>query len=97
LTYRIQRSTRTDAAVFALSGELDHEHTERLQELLDIETQGRIFLDLKDVTLVDRETVQFLARVEAAGVRIVNCPHYVRSWIVAENRRTRRLNEDAET
>jgi anti-anti-sigma factor len=97
LTYRIQRSTRTDAVVLALSGELDHEHAERLQELLDSEAHSRIFLDLKDVTLVGRETVQFLARVEAAGVRIVNCPHYVRSWIIAENRRTRRLNQDAET
>jgi len=88
LTYRIQRSTEADAIVFALSGELDNEHTERLQELLDIEKHSRIVLDLKDVTLVGRAAVQFLARVEASGVRIVNCPDYVRSWIVAENRGT---------
>jgi len=28
--------------------------------------------------------VQFLASAEAAGIRIVNCPRYVRSWIAAE-------------
>lgn len=88
MTYRIQRSMKVDAIVFALSGEMDNEHTERLQELLDIEKQSRILLDLKGVTLVGQAAVQFLARVEAAGVRIVNCPDYVRTWIVAENRGT---------
>ena len=72
--------------VFTTSGEMDHEYTERLQQLLDLEKHSRILLDLKDVTLVGREAVQFLARVEAAGVRVVNCPDYVRSWIAAENR-----------
>jgi hypothetical protein len=46
---------------------------------------GRIVLDLKDVTLVDRAAVQFLARVEMAGTELVNCPEYVRSWIAAES------------
>jgi hypothetical protein len=43
-----------------------------------------VVLDLKDVTLVDRAAVGFLARVEVAGAEIVNCPEYVRSWIEAE-------------
>jgi anti-anti-sigma regulatory factor len=72
--------------VFAISGDMDNDHTERLRELLDNEKHIRILLDLKDVTLVDRAAVQSLARFEAAGIRIVNCPDYVRSWIVAENR-----------
>ena len=79
---------KADAIVFALSGDMDHEHTERLQELLDIEKHSRILLDLMDVTLVGRAAVQCFARVEAAGVRIVNCPDYVRTWIVAESRAT---------
>jgi hypothetical protein len=64
---------------------MDKEHAARVQELLSAEGGVRIFLDLKEVTLVDRAAVQFLARVEAEGVRILNCPDYVRSWIVAEN------------
>jgi anti-anti-sigma regulatory factor len=88
LTYKIQRSMKAGTIVFALSGEMDNEHMERLQELLDTEEHSRILLDLKDVTVVGREAVQFLARVEIAGVRFVNCPDYVRSWIVAENQGT---------
>jgi anti-anti-sigma regulatory factor len=90
MTYRIQSSMTTEAIVFALSGEMDDEHTQRLRELLDVEKDSRIVLDLKDVTLVGWAAVKYLARVEAAGVRIVNCPEYVRRWIVAENSWTQR-------
>lgn len=88
MTYRIHRSVDAGATVFALSGEVDCEHALRLQELLAAEKRGRILLDLKDVTLVDWEAVRFLARAEAAGVGIVNCPEYVRSWMAAENARS---------
>ena len=70
--------------VFALSGDVDKEHADRLEELLASEANDRTILDLKDVTLVDRVAVQFLARLEDRGVRFVNCPGYVRSWIAAE-------------
>jgi anti-anti-sigma regulatory factor len=64
---------------------LDTEHATQLQELLANATAGHIVLDLKDITLVDRAAVRFLARLEMAGTEIVNCPEYVRSWISAEN------------
>jgi len=85
VTYRIRRSLGADAVHFALSGELDDEHAARLQTLLAVEPQGPILLDLKEVTLVAREAVQFLARLDTDGVRLVNCPEYVRSWIAAED------------
>ena len=84
MTLRIYRSSTPDAIVLALSGDMDLEHVDRLQELLANETVNRVTLDLKEITLVDRVAVQFLADMEAAGVRIVNCPRYVRSWIAAE-------------
>ena len=84
MTFRIYRSSTPDAIVFALSGDMDLEHVARLQELLANETVNRVTLDLKEVTFADRAAVQFLARAEAAGIRIVNCPRYVRSWIAAE-------------
>ena len=87
MTYRIHRSTRPGAIVFILSGELDTEHAARLQELLETERNGRVVLDLADVTLVDRVAIRFLAEVEGAGTSIVNCPAYVRSWIAAERSR----------
>jgi hypothetical protein len=85
VTFRIQRSMRSAAIIFALSGELDNEHIERLRELLEGENQSLILLDLEDVTLAGREAVEFLGRLEAAGVGIVNCPEYVRTWIEADN------------
>src|SRR5262249_55973640 len=85
VTYRIHHSREPGANVFVLSGVLDTEHATRLQELLATAAAGRIVLDLKDVTLVDRAAVRFLAGVELAGTEIVNCPEYVRRWIAAEN------------
>ena len=84
MTFRIYRSSTPDAVVFALSGDMDLEHVARLQESLADETDSRVIFDLKDVTLVDRAAVQFLADMETAGVRLVDCPGYVRSWIAAE-------------
>jgi len=85
VTYRIHHSVHAGANVFVLSGVLDTEHAARLQEMLSTAATGRIVLDLKDITLVDRAAVQFLARVQLAGTELVNCPEYVRSWIAAEN------------
>jgi anti-anti-sigma regulatory factor len=85
VTYRIQQSVQDGASVFVLSGLLDTEHVARLEELLATVANGRIVLDLRDITLVDRAAVQFLARVELAGAEIVNCPEYVHSWITAEH------------
>jgi ABC-type transporter Mla MlaB component len=84
LTLRILRSSTPDAVVLALSGDIDREHITPLQEFLANETDGRLTLDLQNVTIVDRAAVEFLARVEAGGVRLVNCPGYVRTWIGAE-------------
>jgi len=52
---------------------------------------------LKEVTVVERDAVRFLANAEAAGIRIVNCPDYVRRWIEAEkSRKEDRLHSLAE-
>ena len=85
MAFRIQRSMSSEAIVFALSGDLDNEHMESLNELLEGENQRSILLDLGDVTIVGRKAVEFLARLEAGGVGIINCPEYVRTWIDAEN------------
>jgi ABC-type transporter Mla MlaB component len=76
--------TELDAIVFVLSGELDADHSVQLGDLLEAEAPNQIRLDLKDVTLVDRTGVRFLARVDAAGIALINCPDYIRSWVAAE-------------
>ena len=84
MTLRIYRESTPGAIVFVLSGDMDLEHTDRLKEVLAHEADGHVTLDLRNVTLVDRAAMRFLAEAESAGTRIVNCPGYVRRWIVAE-------------
>jgi len=73
---------------FTLSGRIKAEELAELQRLLDAEGQEhRIVLDLKEVKLVDRDAVKFLARCEANGAQLENCPAYIREWIVKEGPR----------
>ena len=41
-------------------------------------------LDLSEVTLVDLGVVRFLIRCEDEGIELVQCPPYVREWILRE-------------
>jgi len=53
-----------------------------LETLISSEASGRhITLDLKDVTMVNENAIQFLVRCEADGITLRNCPAYVREWI----------------
>jgi anti-anti-sigma regulatory factor len=72
-------------AVFKLSGRMDAENINELETLLSAEPNGiHIVLDLKDLTLVDQDTVNFLRRREADNVELRNCPAYIRKWITGE-------------
>ena len=85
---RIQRSSNP-GVVFSLSGRIEIEDVSELQRLLSLEEAGQdIALDLRDVTLVEREAVKFLARCESENIELENCPAYVREWIAAERNRT---------
>lgn len=41
----------------------------------------RIFIDLSEVTLVDRKAVQYISDQAGSDVKLVNCPIYLRHWI----------------
>ena len=43
-----------------------------------------IVLDLRDVRLADRDAVRFLRDCEADGMKLENCPAYVREWMERE-------------
>jgi len=45
---------------------------------------ARKILDLSEVTLVDITVVRFLMRCEDEGIALVQCPPYVREWILRE-------------
>jgi hypothetical protein len=56
---------------------------ETLRTLLEQES-GALTLDLKDVRLVDGDAVRLLATHESNGVKLENCPLYIREWIRRE-------------
>jgi len=79
---RIDRSANGEVR-FTIAGRVDVAHVAELQRVIDGESTDHrpIVLDLRDVRLVDRAAVSFLVWCEARGIRLDNCPAYVREWI----------------
>ena len=65
--------------VFTLSGRMKAEEVTELKALFDADYRT-IILDLQDVRLADRDAVKFLRDCEADGMKLENCPAYVREW-----------------
>ena len=90
---RIERITNGQV-VFTLSGRMQTEDIEQVQQLLVVETPGHpVVLDLRDVTLVNQEAVTFLADCEGKGIEIESCPLHIRTWIDQEKSRHRRQRQ----
>ncbi|HTA59853.1 MAG TPA: hypothetical protein VK805_16950 [Candidatus Baltobacteraceae bacterium] len=85
MTLRIEKSVRQESTVFSLVGRIEAEHIEELEGLFDLRKEAKsVVLDLQEVRLADREAVKFLARCEAGGVQLENCPAYIREWVRRE-------------
>jgi anti-anti-sigma regulatory factor len=41
----------------------------------------RVVIDLSEVTLVDRKTVQYFSEQAVSNVKLINCPVYLLRWI----------------
>jgi hypothetical protein len=83
MTLRIERSERQKFAVFTLSGRMETGQAIELKELFDRDYRN-IILDLQEMRLADRDAVRFLRDCEADGMKIENCPAYIREWIDRE-------------
>jgi hypothetical protein len=80
--WKLERSRDREFLVLTLCGRIELEELEELQKVLASEAEGqKIALDLNSVRLVDQDAVTFLARCEMNGVRLDNCPAYIREWI----------------
>jgi len=75
---------KRNGAIFSLCGRIDAKEVSELQRLMAAEGQKYVVLDLKEVKLIDREAVRFLARCEENGIKVENCPAYIREWILRE-------------
>jgi len=81
---KIERSATDALVVFAVSGEIGMDEVAELRSVLASEPSFQKVLDLKDVTIVDRDAVMFLADCETDGIALKNCPRFIRQWIVRE-------------
>lgn len=49
------------------------------------QARQHVFIDLSEVTLVDRKAVQYFASQPVEEVQIINCPAYLRRWIAPQS------------
>jgi anti-anti-sigma regulatory factor len=85
--WKVERRADGEFVLLNLSGRIEGEHLAELERIVASEARNRaIVLDLKEVKLVDRDAVNFLASCEAAGTKLCNCPPYIREWISCANR-----------
>ena len=86
---RIERLSNGQV-VFTLSGRMQTEDLDQVRQLLAVEAPGQqLTFDLRDVTLVNQDVVEFLADCEMKGIRLESCPLHIRSWMEIEKERRR--------
>jgi hypothetical protein len=79
-------SNQSDSVVLAIAGHVSEDALPEIALLID---HGRlhhekVILDLSEVTLIDPAAAQFFAEQFRGGVRLVNCPVYIRHWIARD-------------
>lgn len=84
MTLRIERITEDGSDVLLFSGRIRSNQLADLQSLLLNSQPSVIALDLRNVRLIDRETVRFLASLKSEGIELRNCPQYIRDWVAQE-------------
>jgi ABC-type transporter Mla MlaB component len=79
-------STQSDSLTLAIAGNVSHEALPEIASLIDHgrRDHDKVILDLSEVTLLDPAAAQFFAEQFRGGVRLVNCPVYIRRWIVRD-------------
>jgi hypothetical protein len=80
---KIEKESDGHTMSLRLSGRIQSAHIGNICAQMD-EESVRIVLDLGDVTIVDVEVVRFLSDCENEGIALVQCPPYVREWILRE-------------
>src|SRR5215468_9576253 len=76
MTFRVERLVVGDVVVLRVSGRIEADGVDTLRDLLKHE-RGKVAIDLKEVNLINREVIRFLAVCEASGVELRNCADYI--------------------
>lgn len=79
--FKLDRVIESGIVRLIVIGRIDAAQLPALQDLVRSESASDVVLDLMEVTLVDREVVHFLVQCETNGLRLMNCPAYIREWM----------------
>ena len=80
---RIEKDTNGCVTTLKLSGRIQSGYIARIRSAMN-DSCARKILDLGEITLVDIAVVRFLIGCENEGVELVQCPPYVREWMLRE-------------
>jgi hypothetical protein len=81
---KITRVTDTGTTTLIVSGRIQAEQLPDLRRSVEGERASSVVLDLSELTLVDGDVVRFLSQCEMQGIRLAQCPAYVREWMTRE-------------
>jgi anti-anti-sigma regulatory factor len=89
-------SDQSDSLTLAISGNVNEEALPEIALLIDHGRRDheKVILDLSEVTLLDQAAAQFFADQFEGGMRLVNCPVYIRRWIAQDANMMSEANED---
>jgi len=82
MVLKIDKDSERGRTILRLSGRIQSEQLEELK--MHMEGIPEVVVDLKDVKLVDRDVVRFLAVCETNGTKLRHCSPYIREWILNE-------------
>jgi hypothetical protein len=83
VTLRIEKDSAGHTTTLRLIGRMRREHIEELKA--QIKAGGTsVTLDLNEVSLVDLDSIRFLATCQTEGISLVHCSRYIQNWITKE-------------
>jgi hypothetical protein len=80
---RIEKDNGGCTTKLRLSGRIQSDQIASIRSEMGDACTSKI-LDLSEVTLVDLGVIQFLISCQDAGVELVECPAYIREWMLRE-------------
>jgi len=86
MTLRIEKTSVQGRTVLRLIGRVKAECLQEIVAQLE-GLEPPPALDLREVTLVDVETVRFFNACEQSGIELLRCAQYIRQWMRTEHLR----------
>jgi anti-anti-sigma regulatory factor len=86
--FKIESKPETAGTVrLTLAGKMHANSLGELRRAIDRarrQRARRVALDLSEITLADRASIEFLAQQSRDEIDLVNCPAYIAAWIAKD-------------